>query len=753
MNKILPFALLIIGFTFSAIAQEIPIGTWQSHYSYLTANTVELVKDKIFVGSNQLVSYSLVEHDYNTYSKVNGMSDVSIKLIRYDASTDFTLIVYENSNIDLMQGEIFYNIPDIKNKNINGSKKINNVYFKNNLMYLATDFGIVILNPARKEIKQTYVLQNASTVLNIFDLTTAKDSFFVATSNGIFKANESNAALQNYSNWELTNSTPTNYIINFHDSIYTTSNKNLYSLNNSNLIVLYTSSEEIIRLRAGKNNFYICENGDSKRLVSYFTKNGIYINSSNQMNPQDVVEINDNEIWVADLWFGMARLNNRKEKEEFHPNGIFSNSTYSVKVANNDLYAIAGAQVDWTFIYNRQGISKLDPSGNWTYYNQFVGTPAMDTITDIVDIEVDKRNNYLYGASFIGGLVEFHPDNTTSVFKSNGYVEQFGGTYRIANLVMDKKNNLWMSNYGAEYPLVVKKSDGSWQKFKFPYPSSNNTASEIVIDDIEQKWLVAPRGVGVFVLNDNETIDNKNDDKIKFIQKGSGLGNLPTNDVNCITKDKNGKIWIGTSDGIAIINCPESIMNKSGCDAELKVVKYDLDAGKLFQTENVVTIAVDGANNKWIGTNNGVWLISDDAEKIIFRFTEDNSPLPSNEINKITVNPTTGIIYIATNKGLVSFRGSATDGAKTNDDLLVFPNPVESNYSGTIAIKGLVENADVKITDVAGQLVYRTKSLGGQAVWNGKNYLNKRPRTGVYYVFVTNADGSETKTGKFIFNE
>jgi hypothetical protein len=194
-------------------------------------------------------------------------------------------------------------------------------------------------------------------------------------------------------------------------------------------------------------------------------------------------------------------------------------------------------------------------------------------------------------------------------------------------------------------------------------------------------------------------------------------------------------------------------MSTGGCDAELKVVKYDLDAGLLFKQENVTTIAVDGANNKWIGTNNGVWLISDDAEEILFRFTKDNSPLPSNDINKIAINPETGVVYIATDIGLVSFRGNATDGASTNDNLLVFPNPVQSDYTGTIAIKGLVENADVRITDVAGQLVFRTKAQGGQAVWNGKNYLNQRPRTGVYYVFVTNTDGSETKTGKFIFNE
>ena len=112
-------------------AQKIPIGSWQSHFSYLTANTVEYINGKVFVGSHHLVSYSFANQEYTTYSKVNGMSDVKVKLMRYDAETGFAIIVYENSNIDLMMGETFFNIPDIKNLNTTGSKKINNVYFKN----------------------------------------------------------------------------------------------------------------------------------------------------------------------------------------------------------------------------------------------------------------------------------------------------------------------------------------------------------------------------------------------------------------------------------------------------------------------------------------------------------------------------------------------------------------------------------------------------------------------------------------------
>jgi ligand-binding sensor domain-containing protein len=419
------------------------------------------------------------------------------------------------------------------------------------------------------------------------------------------------------------------------------------------------------------------------------------------------------------------------------------------------MYVSGGGEKEWILTYNSSGFYRYK-DGTWTNYNRMNGTSGMDSILDVMDIAVDPSNQYIYAASYGGGLLEIHPDNTHVLYRNTPYIQSQVGNpngYIIAGLTMDRNNNLWLSNYAAIDQLVVKKKDGSWQKFSFPYSTSERAASQIVIDDANQKWLMAPRGIGIFVLNDNNTIDNKADDQIAKINKGSGLGNLPSNEVYCIEKDKDGKIWVGTADGIAIFNCPESIFSNNGCEAELKIVKYDLNAGLLFQREAVNTIAVDGANNKWIGTNNGVWLISDDAEKIIQRFTKDNSPLPTNEIRKIKVHPRTGEVFIATTMGLVSWRGNATDGAENNDQLLVFPNPVPADYAGTIAISGLVANADVRITDISGQLVYRTKAQGGQAVWNGKNYTGQKPRSGVYYVFVTNEDGSETKAGKFIFNE
>ena len=178
--------------------------------------------------------------------------------------------------------------------------------------------------------------------------------------------------------------------------------------------------------------------------------------------------------------------------------------------------------------------------------------------------------------------------------------------------------------------------------------------------------------------------------------------------------------------------------------------QQDRFAGYLFQDEEVHTIAVDGANRKWVGTKNGVWLISAEGDKIIYRFTVDNSPLLSNDVKRIAIDPQNGEVFIATANGICSFRSTATEGGETNSNVLVFPNPVPPNYNGTIAIKGLVDNALVKITELNGRLVYQTRALGGQAIWDGKNYKGEKIDSGVYLVIVRNNTGLEKIVTKIV---
>jgi hypothetical protein len=241
-----------------------------------------------------------------------------------------------------------------------------------------------------------------------------------------------------------------------------------------------------------------------------------------------------------------------------------------------------------------------------------------------------------------------------------------------------------------------------------------------------------------------------NDDHWKLYRSGAGNGNLPSNKVLSIAKDKSGFIWVGTEDGIGIIQCPNEVFG-AGCDAILPIVEQGSFAGYLFKGEKVQAIAVDGADRKWIATKNGVWLISADGEKVIERFTEDNSPLLSNDVKKIAIDGGSGEVYFATSKGICSFRGSATEGGETNANVIVFPNPVPPGYSGTIGIRGVVDNATVKITELDGRLVYQAKALGGQATWNGRDYRGRKISSGVYLVLVSNDDKTQKTVAKIIF--
>ena len=218
-----------------------------------------------------------------------------------------------------------------------------------------------------------------------------------------------------------------------------------------------------------------------------------------------------------------------------------------------------------------------------------------------------------------------------------------------------------------------------------------------------------------------------------------------------LPKIKNGFIWIGTADGIAVVQCPQSVFSAQGCDAMLPVVTEGGFNQYLFKGEEVKSIAIDGADRKWVATKNGAWLISAEGDKVIYRFTEENSPLLSNDVKGIAIDGKTGEIFFATSNGICSFRSTATQGGETNNNVLVFPNPVPPGYGGTIAIRGLVDNAIVKITEMDGRLVYQTRALGGQAVWDGKDYKGRKISSGLYLVLVSDDGRKENLATKIIF--
>jgi len=320
---------------------------------------------------------------------------------------------------------------------------------------------------------------------------------------------------------------------------------------------------------------------------------------------------------------------------------------------------------------------------------------------------------------------------------------------KAADIEFDRYGNMWVSNIGALVPICVRKADGTWLEFEPPFTLSQNWLTGIAFDEYNQVWFIAPRQ-GVMVYNYGADLDNTSDDQYKLLNNVPGTGGLPTLAVNCITEDKDGTMWVGTEAGVAVFYCPGDEFSQYGCDAQQIVVNSGGYNGYLLGTENVKQIVVDGANQKWVATDDGVWLFSADGTQQILHFTVDNSPLFSNFINAMAIDNSTGEVYIGTDNGMLVYRSDATDGSNSTCGPQVFPNPVRETYDGPIAIKGVLENADVKITDANGTLIYKTKALGGQAIWDGKGYDGHRAKTGVYLVWAASSDASVTCITKLL---
>ena len=233
--------------------------------------------------------------------------------------------------------------------------------------------------------------------------------------------------------------------------------------------------------------------------------------------------------------------------------------------------------------------------------------------------------------------------------------------------------------------------------------------------------------------------------------RSTGQGNLPSSNVLSVAEDQTGNIWVGTDRGIGIIQCGNDLFSSSKCDATLPIVQQDNFAGLLLANEIINDIKVDGADRKWIASKNGVWLLSADGRKVVYRFTSSNSKLLDNMVYSIVIQENTGEVFFMTAKGICSFRSTAIRASDELKKPIVFPNPVPPGYTGAIAIKDLPINAWVKITELDGRLVHQTRSLGGQAVWDGKNYKGERVNSGVYLLIISTQDNSKQVSGKIFF--
>ena len=756
----------------NAYAQDRALGTWKSFVPYSNSLGVFDAGSKVFnVSENGIFWYDKNTGEVQTYNKASGLSDVGIKTANYDAANDVLVIAYINNNLDLIyRGTDIYNIPDIRKESSSGAFTINSISFNGGNAYISSDLGISVINLAKKEISNTYIIGSAGLQTKVFATTMDATTLYAASSEGVKHAPINANNLQDFNSWTLyenADGLPTKkskFICAYNSKVYAvisgTAGDSLFVYNAGTWLPLYAVAGYIFTsLNVVNNTLYFTTNNASASgyngkidLAGTLTQN-----LAQHARPYGWFESNG-LAWEADLWNGLFR-NNQGTIENIVPNGPQSTFASDLSIANNTLFvASGGADESWGPLYLPYGFYSYKNS-NWANYNQY-NIPELANMLGIVSTATIPQLNKAYFSSNTSKVhaiaeLDLTTNNITYYDSSNtnGVIEYTfgaGGDQRVSAMSADKYGNLWVANSGATKPMKVLKSNGTWNQYVIPY--NFGLMKKMVIDQNDQIWApLRTTTSGLLVWSYNGTLDDPSDDKSRILYSGSGAGGLPDAIVHSVAEDKEGNVWVGTEQGIGIFYCASSVLSSTArCDADQIKVERDGYIGYLFGTESVRCIAVDAANRKWIGTTNGLWLISEDGKTELLKFNTDNSPLPDNQIADIILDDATGEVFIATIKGIVSYQGDAVAGCADCETALVYPNPVKPDYNGPIAIKGLVENAYVKITDVAGTLVYQGRANGAQMIWDGKGYKGERASSGVYLVFSSTDGGKEKRVAKIL---
>lgn len=759
---------LLIFFSHLAYNQGVSIGSWRTHLPLNKVIAVVEAENIIYAATPySIFFYDKTDNSINQLTKVNGLSDVGISAIYYDKTYKSLVIAYTNTNIDLIKNKKVINIPDIKNKSIPGNKKINNITSFGKYVYFSCGFGIVVLDITRNEIKDTYLIGDNGKRIDVLDLAINDTSLYAATEAGVYKARLNAPNLADFNNWKKDSSLNDynakysqikffmNKLVILKDRMSSNADTLLVS-NGNNWLAIDTSV--IYHLSVNDSNLICSHYGYFSSINSNFQASQ-FVFGIDQKNiyPKQTILDKDNNYWVADENYGLGKINRYNLQGNFIlPNSPSTKNVFNLTADKSGIYLAPGG-FD-AGIYSNTFIPAsyhYFSDESWKNYSK-LNVPGFDTIVDIVEIVSDPSNSAVkYVASWYSGLIELNNHKISKIYnETNSSLQPIfvgGNRYslRAGGLAFDNSGNLWISNSGAQNKLSVKYRNGQWESFDVN-SIVNDELSKVMIDNNNYVWMLV-RGNRIAVFNKKQNAQQK-----VYININKG-NDLPTNDITCFVQDLDGEMWIGTDKGIKVIYSPENVFNtnaasESSVTAQTILLEFGGYVQHLLEFESVTSIAVDGANRKWIGTQKaGIFLVSPDGTQQLAHYTTDNSPILSNNIISIAINPENGEVFIGTENGIISYRGTATKGEDTFNEVYAYPNPVRPDYNGIIAIKGLVRDANVKITDISGNLVFHTIAHGGQAVWNGKNFNGEKAKTGVYLVFCTNEDGEETMVTKIMF--
>lgn len=756
MKKI--FSLLILLYFYFPVSSQTPVGSWADHLAYSSANSVAISADEVYASTgSSLLIYNKNYSELKKMSKINGLSETGISNISWSEENKTLVIAYSNTNVDLLKNNEIQNLPDIKRKNISVDKKINKIRTNGKYAYCASGFGIIVIDLTRKEIYDTWAPGTGSGVTEARDVAFGNGKIFAATDEGVFSADITTEGLSYFGNWNKIPALPpgkyTSLVFSGNKLYANLSDPSLdgdriFSLDNSVTLFSYLPGIYNKSFDGSSDGFTVSSNSG----LNYYNLNGNLIGKISSYGwaaPEIVQAVADkNDIWIADKRSGLIRSESLTVFTSLTLPGPLSNRAFSITSSSGKTFICGGAtDPGWNNEGKPLEISIFE-NNNWTSLTE---SSILDPVRTLID---PQNSNHFFVSTWGGGLLEYENNVLKNHYTdSNSPLQSMspGRPYvRICGMAMDDAKNLWITQSGVNGSIKVLKPDGTW--IVNPVIIDAPLAGDIIITSNGQKWIILPAGYGLFVLDDNNTPDNFSDDKFKRILIYD-TENQPISQAYSIAEDLDGSIWVGTDQGPVIYFNPENIFNVTPKASRIKIPRNDGTnlADYMLKTEKITSMVIDGGNRKWLATGgSGAYLLSPDGTKQIKNFNEKNSPLFSDTIASISLDGKSGDVWFGTSKGVLSYRSDATQGSEKFSKVLIFPNPVRENFSGNVTVSGLLKDSQIRITDVSGNLVYETISTGGEATWDLATYNGRRVATGVYLVFCSSKDGSQTFVTKML---
>ncbi len=763
--------IVILILLVSNTSQAQNIGDWRVYSSFTTINNIAVKNADKFYAATQggLVS---VENQIiqNRYTTIEGLYRLDGKKSVYDAENNQIIIAYPDGVIDLfnVENDNVQRITDIQRVTEFTSKSINDIELYNGLVYTATDFGIVVFNATDFFVVNSFLnLGDFPRGTSVNGISIREDSIFVATENGIaFAFLEDN--LVSSDNWD--NAYLDGTLDNEVDDLAATT-RGIFAIKNDS--AFYNDQNSWIAL-----NSSLARNANSIKSVG----NEVFVATSTRIISIDenldiqvlfelanssilTFEIFENKLFVGTREFGVIEVDLSTFEEVYYtPSGPYLNFFSELEFSDERLIASATDQFPSSDPFNPIRGYYIYENNEWKNFNRNTNSILKD-FNYATAYTVDVTNDQFFVGSW-GDGVAVHNNETDEIEVFDNSNSGFSGISAnrsfvvISGLDSDANNNTWAISFISNLPLnVYSPENNEWFHFEsLPIPS-DELYFRLFADSKNKLWIslidIENNGEGLLVIDTGNDPYSDADDTFKKLTTGENTGNLPDNNVIAIAEDRNGEVWIGTTRGIARFIFPDFIVesnNPSEFTAQW-LINSDTSATSRFLLRdiNVSSIAVNSANQKWIGsTNQGLWLLNEDGSQILERFTAENSPLLSNNIQDIAINDESGEVFVSTNLGLVSFIETSKVSATKLDDLKVYPNPFIYDTHDEIIIDGLTDETSVKILGADGSVFSDFNTRGGRVVWSGLDAYGNKLASGVYFVVAIDENGSEKGIGKVV---